>query len=256
MEPGGSLHRQCLRSEQTKDDILQVSSLPILIAAIFGFLVFLMQKLYRLDQLSTSERNGIFALLVTLLGWGGVSAYLSSTGVYTSTQFLELAPGYWLPYIPVVTAVILVILIAPLRDGIRKLVDGTAVHWLTGIHVLRILALGALIKASMGIFPETFAWFVGIPDLLFGLSAVPITWLACRGKLNDDLLMYWHLGGALVVIVPVFGLMHIFMREALFSELFVFPMVLAPTLVVPMLVMLNLMVVWRLLERRNANSLS
>ena len=160
-----------------------------------------------------------------------------------------MMPGYWLPYIPVVVAVTLVTLIPPLRNGLRILVDETPHHWLTGIHILRILALGTLIKASMGLFPEKFAWFVGGSDLLFGLSAIPVTLLARRGRLHDSFLMLWHLVGALVIVVPIAGLMHVFMLESLFSELFVFPMVLAPALVVPTLVMLNLMVAWRLLEK-------
>ncbi len=231
---------------------MQLSSLPILIAAIFGFLVLLVRRLHQSDQLNRSERNGIGVLLAILLAWGGASAYLSNSGVYTSTQFLRLAPGYWLPYIPVIIAVSLVMLSAPLRNGCRKLVDGTPGHWLTGIHVLRILALGTVIKASMGMFPDRFAWFVGIPDLLFGLSALPVSLLASRGRLSDRFLMLWHLVGALVIVAPAVGFMHIFMREALFAELFTFPMALAPTLVVPTLVMLNLLVVWRLLEKRAA----
>ena len=169
-----------------------------------------------------------------------------------SANFLQLSPGYWLPYIPVVTAVTLVLLITPLRLGLRKFVDYVPDYWLTGIHVLRILALGTIIKAAMGVFPEKFAWFVGIPDFLFGLSAIPVTLLARQKRLNNDILMLWHLTGALVIIVPTIAFMHIFMKEALFPKLFAFPMALAPTLVVPLLVMLNLMVVWRLMERKIA----
>jgi len=227
---------------------MHLTSLPILIIAIFVFLAFLVLRLYKFDRLNASERNSLAALLIILLVWGGCSGYLSSTGVYVSVNFLQLSPGYWLPYIPVITTVTLVVLITPLRVGLRKFVDYVPDHWLTGIHMLRILAFGTIIKATMGVFPEKFAWFVGIPDLLFGLSAIPITLLAQQKRLNDDIILLWHLAGALVIIVPAIALMHIFMKEILFLELFAFPMALAPTLVVPILVMLNLMVVWRLLE--------
>lgn len=229
---------------------MQLSSLPVLIAALFGFLLFLVRRLHRSGQLNSSERNGIAALLASLLAWGGLSGFLSSTGVYTWDQFLRSAPGYWLPYIPVVIAGALVMLSSTVRHAVGKLVDGTPSHWLAGIHLLRISAIGTLIKASMGVFPEKFAWFVGIPDLVFGLSALPVTLLARRGRLSEKTLMLWHLVGALVILVPVAGLMHVFMREALFPELFAFPMALAPTLVVPTMVMLNLMVALRLLEKR------
>ena len=63
--------------------------------------------------------------------------------------------------------------------------------------------------------------------------------------------------GALAVVLPIIGMMHLFMAEPLFAELFSFPMVMAPALVVPTLVMLNMLVVWRLFERlRERDSLA
>ncbi|MFV1998547.1 MAG: hypothetical protein ACC641_11120 [Acidiferrobacterales bacterium] len=229
---------------------MQLSVIPVLVIVIFGFLIFFIRKLYSLGQLNTAKKNWFQILLVILLVWGGFSGYLSSSGIYVSADFLQLAPGYWLPYIPVIITVTLVLLITPLRNGLREFVDYVPDYWLTGIHVLRILALGALIKATMGLFPEKFAWYVGIPDLLFGLSAIPVTLLVRQQRLKNNILVFWHLTGALVIMIPTIGFMHIFMKERIFSELFTFPMALAPTLVVPMLVMLNLMVVWRLLERK------
>ncbi|HFD87785.1 MAG TPA: hypothetical protein ENJ35_08945, partial [Gammaproteobacteria bacterium] len=125
--------------------------------------------------MNTVQRNWLAGLVVILLFWGVASGYLSSSGVYTSPDFLALAPGYWLPFVPVVIAITLTMLVQPLRQGLRVLVDDTPVSWLTGIHQLRIMALGSIIKASGGLFPAKFAWYVGIPDLIFGLSAVVLT---------------------------------------------------------------------------------
>ncbi len=229
---------------------MQFSTLPILIAVIFGFLWFLSRRIHRLGSINSSQRNWLVVLLLILLIWGGYIGYQSSVGIFATEDFLSLLPGYWLPYVPVVIAITLTLLVTPLRIGLRKLVDETPYHWLTAIHGLRILALGTLIKASIGVFPEKFAWFVGGMDLLFGLSAIAVTLLVHRGRLTDGFLLVWHLIGALVIVAPVAGLMHVFMQEVLFSKLFAFPMVLAPALVVPSFVMLNLLVAWRLLEKR------
>ncbi len=229
---------------------MQFSTLPILIVVIFGFLWFLSRRIHHLGGINAQQRNWLVVLLLILLTWGGYVGYQSSVGIFATEDFLNLLPGYWLPYVPVVLAITLTLLVTPLRIGLRKLVDETPHHWLTGIHGLRILALGTLIKASMGLFPEKFAWFVGGADLLFGLSAIAVTLLIRRGRLTEGFLLVWHLIGALVIVAPVAGLMHIFMQEALFSKLFAFPMVLAPALVVPSFVMLNLLVAWRLLEKR------
>ena len=126
---------------------------------------------------------------------GGVSAYLAKTSFYTSEQFLQLAPGYWLPFIPVIITVSLVTLVKSLRDGLRKFFDLTPEHWLTAIHLVHILALGSLIKASTGDFPQTFASYVGILDLVFGLSALPVTWLAHRRPYSRS-----HLGTQNILI--------------------------------------------------------
>ncbi|MBL3527757.1 MAG: hypothetical protein JMN27_09285 [gamma proteobacterium endosymbiont of Lamellibrachia anaximandri] len=229
---------------------MQFSTLPILIVVIFGFLWFLTRRTHRLGGISSSQRNWLVVLLLILLIWGGYVGYQSSAGIFATEAFFSLLPGYWLPYVPVVIAITLTMLVTPLRIGLRKLVDETPQHWLTGIHGLRILALGTLIKASMVVFPEKFAWFVGGADLIFGLSAIAVTLLLRRGRLTDGFLLVWHLTGALVIVAPVAGLMHVFMQEALFAKLFSFPMVLAPALMVPTFVMLNLLVAWQLLEKR------
>lgn len=227
-----------------------MSSLPILIFLLFIFMTLVVRHLRRLGQLHITEKRSINNLLVILLGWCALSGYLSSKGVYSSPQFISMAPGYWLPYIPVFLVIAIVMLSKSLRDGLRKIVDFTPSYWLTGIHILRIFAIGSIVKASMGLFPEKFAYYMGVPDLIFGLSAILITYLSCLQRLHSNIIIFWHISGALAILTPALSLMHIFMDEALFPELFVFPMVLAPTLVVPMFVMLNLLVAWRLMEKR------
>ncbi|MEW8229714.1 MAG: hypothetical protein AB2745_05280 [Candidatus Thiodiazotropha endolucinida] len=194
------------------------------------------------------------ALLIgVILMWGMFIGYQSSVGRFGSEPFYNLMPGYWMPYVPVVVALSMMLSLAPLRDGLRVLVDETPVHWLSGIHILRILALGTLLKASNDLFPQMFAWFVGGPDLLFGVSAIIVTLLARSGRLSNRFILYWHLAGALAIVLPVAGLMHLFMVEPLFAELFMFPMVMAPALIMPTLVLLNLLVAWRFYEQGALN---
>ncbi|MEW8505810.1 MAG: hypothetical protein AB2598_03850 [Candidatus Thiodiazotropha sp.] len=227
---------------------MQLSSLPLLIAVIFGFVWFLVSRLHRRGILTSSQRDQLALLIMTLLAWGLFVGYQSSMGGFNE-GFLNSLPGYWIPYVPVFIATTMVLLLTPLREGLRVLVDETPAYWLSGMHILRILALGTLIKASKELFPQLFAWFVGGPDLLFGLSAILVTLLARAGMATDRFLLFWHLVGAVAIVLPVAGLMHIFMAEPLFAELFMFPMVMAPALVVPTLVMLNLLVAWRLWEK-------
>jgi hypothetical protein len=199
--------------------------------------------------LSAEQRNQLALLIGILLFWELLIGYLSSEGRFNSVAFFNTLPGYWLPYVPVVIAVSMMSFLLPLREGLRIFVDETPSHWLSAIHILRILALGTLIKASNGLFPQLFASFVGIIDLIFGFSAILMTLLLWSGKMSDPRLLIWHMLGALGILIPMLGTMHLFMTEPLFAELFRFPMVMAPALVVPTLVMLNMLVAWRLIER-------
>ncbi|MEW8460749.1 MAG: hypothetical protein AB2653_10645, partial [Candidatus Thiodiazotropha endolucinida] len=210
-------------------------------------------RLHRAGILNSDQRNQMALLIGVILMWGMFIGYQSSVGRFGSEPFYNLMPGYWMPYVPVVVALSMMLSLAPLRDGLRVLVDETPVHWLSGIHILRILALGTLLKASNDLFPQMFAWFVGGPDLLFGASAIIVTLLARSGRLSDRFILYWHLAGALAIVLPVAGLMHLFMAEPLFAELFMFPMVMAPALIVPTLVLLNLLVAWRFYEQGALN---
>lgn len=189
---------------------MQLSSLPLLIAVVFGFLWFLVSRLHRAGILNSDQRNQMALLIGVILMWGMFIGYQSSVGRFGSEPFYNLMPGYWMPYVPVVVALSMMLSLAPLRDGLRVLVDETPVHWLSGIHILRILALGTLLKASNDLFPQMFAWFVGGPDLLFGVSAIIVTLLARSGRLSDRFILYWHLAGALAIVLPVAGLMHLF----------------------------------------------
>lgn len=229
--------------------MMQLSSLPLLIAVIFGFLWFNVRRLHRRGVLSAEQRNQLALLIAILLLWGLLIGYLSSEGRFNSESFFAALPGYWLPYVPVIIVLTTMLFLAPLREGLRVFVDETPADWLSAIHILRILALGTLIKASNDLFPQLFAWYVGGPDLLFGLSAILMTLLLHRVKVSDRTLLIWHLLGALAVVLPIAGMMHLFMAEPLFAELFSFPMVMAPALVVPTLVMLNMLVAWRLFAR-------
>jgi hypothetical protein len=231
---------------------MKISTLPILVAVVFGAFWFMVSRLNRRGSIDFAGRNALAVLLTMLLCWGMFVGYQADRGVFSADRLVGWQAGYWLPSVPTAICLILVSLVESLRNALRRLVDDTPAHWLTAIHIMRILAIGTLIKAYLGLFPAKFAWFVGGPDLLFGLSAIVVSLLARRNRLSDRALMLWHLTGALVILIPVIGLMPLFMREELITGLFAFPMVLAPALVVPSLVMLNLLVAWRLLEKELA----
>jgi hypothetical protein len=227
---------------------MEFSMTPFLLVAVLGFVGWATQCLYRQSQISTGSRGSVFLLLAVLLLWGVLIALLGISGISTSEEFLALWPGYWFPFVPVFLALAGVLGSTNLRSALRALVDHRATSSLITIHALRILAIGGIIKAMNGEFPTLFAYLVGGPDLLFGLSALLMSRLVARDALGRKALLIWNLAGAGVILLPMLLLMPIFMGDPLFSRLFAFPMLLAPGLIVPVFVMLNLLVVWRLWE--------
>lgn len=235
--------------------ILKFSMIPII------FIIQLLAIRYAAryaDKQSVIKVTGwITILLFILVIWGGISTWLALDGVYMSNEFLEAYPTFWLPFIPVVLVIVPLIFLVGARDAVRKLIDAMPISWIVGIHALRILAIGTIIKAWRGEFSMSFATWIGIPDLLFGLSAVVMIWLALKDRVNTMGLMIWNMLGVFVILpgAPIIGQMglpgvfHSIDETPSMVTLLEFPMVLAPSLVVPLFVMMNMFVAIRLIEQ-------
>ena len=122
-------------------------------------------------------------------------------------------------------------------------------HWLIYFHALRLSAIGTAFETARGTFPQSFELAVGVPDLLFGLSALYVGKRASEGSISRRAVGWWSLAGALVIIpsAPLVaqmglpGMLQVFTAEPSATALFVYPMVLAPTLIVPLFVLFNLL---------------
>jgi hypothetical protein len=143
------------------------------------------------------------------------------------------------------------------RDGMGRIVDTTPWHWIAYFHGLRIAALGTAYKTILGQFPAYFEILVGIPDLLFGLSAFWIVRKAKRGEIDEKGFMVWNLVGALIIVpsAPILlqlglpGPVQVFTSLPDARAVFTYPMSIAPMIVVPLFVLINFWVAWRLWER-------
>jgi hypothetical protein len=227
---------------------------PILLALELGFLFALAWRCRR----KTGEGMGpVIALLVWLSVYGVVTSVLGARGFYIAEATLATLPGFWVQGATVAAAVLPVLASARLRDGLRRIVDVTPWHWLAGFHALRIAALGTAFKTLQGEFPAYFEAVVGIPDLLFGLSALWVVVLARRGELGAQSFLAWNLVGVLVIVpaAPLLlqlglpGPLQVFTGTPDARVVFTYPMSIAPVLGVPLFVLVNLWVAWRLWER-------
>lgn len=236
---------------------MQPSLTPVLLAVELGFVFALTWRCGR-----TAAARGAMGPVYVYLAW--ITAYaiatsvLGAAGVYVADALLGTFPGLWLQLITVAAFLVPVAVFASVRTGLRQIVDATPWHWFAYFHGLRIAALGTAYKTVIGEFPLSFEIIVGIPDLAFGLSAFWIAAKARRGELGQTGFLVWNLIGALVIVpaAPIVlqlglpGPLQVFTGVPDARAVFTFPMSIAPMIGVPLFVMTNLWVAWRLWERR------
>jgi hypothetical protein len=234
-----------------------ISSTPILLAIELGF-VFVLA--WRTNRLASAERiiKPVCIYLLWIITYSIVASILGARGVYISEDILKLLPGFWLQLIPIAVIVLPVVLFENLRHAMRRIVDITPWHWFACFHGLRIAALGTAYKAMIGEFPAYFEHVVGIPDLLFGISAFWMVWKTKRGEIDTRGFMIWNLVGVFVIVpsAPIMlqlglpGPFQVFTSLPDARAVLTYPMSIASMIGVPLFVLINLWVAWRLWEHR------
>jgi len=246
---------------QLSEIIPSLLTMTAILFIMLGTLFLAAQRVVKAGHLPQEKIKSLVVLSSVIIPWGILSSSLSINGFYLSEQFLRLMPGLWLPYVPAVLVVALVLISADLRDVLRAVIDHTPSTWFIYIHALRITAIGTLIKTFQGKFPISFELGVGVPDLFFGISALWLASMVKKGIFNNNHILWWNLIGAAVILVPggilfqmgLPGPLQMFTQTPTAEVMLQFPLVLAPTLLVPLFVLLNILVVWRLLEKRKGS---
>lgn len=222
--------------------MMPLSTIPLLFAAQIGFLALAAMRARTAKAFAAAT-----IIAVVLLAWGFASAAIALGGVYDSGGFLRLLPGLWLPAVPFV--VVLTTFVLPVvRTGLSDMLQAVPADWFVGIQALRIAALGTLIKTIQGDFPLEVELAIGLTDLAFGLSAVWMFVLARCGSVSADALAIWHLVGVLIILMPgelvlqtgLPGPLRVFTEYPTSEVMLDWPMALAPSLVVPCFLLLNI----------------
>jgi hypothetical protein len=231
---------------------MKVSVLPILIIIIFVFCIGITRRVKLNQSINAAEARSVYALLLVFFAWTLIAVVLGIKGIHLS--LMERVPLLWQSCVPVVLLTIGLIISRMLRSGLKGIVANTPWHWLVFAHALRIGALGGVMKGIKGEVTSSFVFWVGIPDLLYGFSAIIVGLLLLREAVSNRFLMVWNLIGPAIILLPTFIFMNYWMNEPGFVFIFEFPMVLAPSIVVPIFIFLNLLMAWRIFQIRTAES--
>ena len=239
---------------------MNLSTIPFLLAGLVGFVAWLAFRAERHAAISRGERHSMWTVLAILVVWAVASALLASSGAYMSEGLLRFLPGLWLPTVPLAIVGLALGLSGSFRRALVGIFDATPQQWLVHVQAVRIAGLGTLIKTIDGSFPLYFEVGVGIPDFCFGLSALWVARALRRGAIGWRALALWNIFGFAVVVLPALpllqmglpGPLRVFEEPPASEALLVYPMALAPTVVVPLFVMLNLWAAAWLFLRRPA----
>ena len=127
------------------------------------------------------------------------------------------------------------------RDGLVLSAGSTPDTQLIAIHILRVLAIGTVIKYLHGELPLHFVILGSLPDLLFGISAVAVMALVINASVGPDFLIAWHLigfsvffGAGISMFFSMPSPLRIFHGKPDATIVFQFPMLLAPNFTVPL----------------------
>lgn len=181
---------------------------------------------------------------VSMLIWLFVASVLGKRGVYLrGTRYFSNLIGF-----------VSVIIFSALIFGLNPIVlDNLIVAaknipdlHLTGIHILRLLAVGTIIKYLQKELPLHFLICGALTDLFFAISAIVVTIMVANGTVSKDFLVGWHIFGSLVFMGA--GVSMFFSMPSLFrithkkpdaTIVFLFPMILAPNYTVPLFVVMH-----------------
>ncbi len=239
---------------------MKPSLIPLLILVEFAAIFLAARRATKRKEMTCESARWIYRLLLLLAAWAAASASLAWSGVYSTPVFLAAYPTFWLPFVPLLLILLPALIWRPARMALHELIDATPIRWLAGIQALRVLAIGTLIKAWQGTFSMSFALYVGIPDLLYGISALAVLGLVSAGRIGLRGFAAWNIAGILVIVpgAPVVaqmslpGALYSIVETPSAASLYGFPMVLAPTFVVPVFVTINLLVAIRFIARARA----
>lgn len=232
------------------------STIPFLFLLLLAFWLWRTRSAHCRKKLSNEQAVSILVWLVILILWGVTTSTLSICGVYASSAFLALLPGFWIPLIPMLLSAGLYTTWPVFRVAVQSVVTETPRQSFITIQALRIAAIGGLYKATQGLMPATFTFWVGIPDFLYGASALILAIPGVYQQMNSRLLGLWNIAGIGIIFATapfIFqmslpGPLYFFQNLPDGRALLEFPMVLAPTLVVPFFLIINAIVADHLLR--------
>ena len=192
--------------------------------------------LLKFGQITTGYLITVMVWIIGMLGWMMLASYLGKRGIYLRyTHWFSTLIGLSLVLI---STGILFGAFDVGREGLLSAVAQVPAQQFVWFHILRLLAIGTLIKYFQGQFPLHFMLLGSVPDFLFAVSAVALSFQASPAP---GFLTLWHIigiavfsGAGISMFFSVPSLLCFYHTQPDSSIAFQFPMLLAPNFTVPL----------------------
>ena len=195
----------------------------------------------------------IASYIACLSIWGVLTSLIAVEGGYVATTgILTMNLGTLVPL--VLTGCFL--LIPPARRVFERWIASISVREFLWIHLIRLAAIGTIIKMLRGTLPAHFIIPVGVPDFIVALSVPVIVWLAFGKRvIGRKALIAWNVIG-FGLFLPALVLLHLsvpspfrtFFDPPNTYEVFRFPMALVPSLLAPLFIIIHNAAIVKLLR--------
>ncbi|OFW98172.1 MAG: hypothetical protein A3D94_19295 [Alphaproteobacteria bacterium RIFCSPHIGHO2_12_FULL_66_14] len=142
------------------------------------------------------SRNAKLALAALFGLWIGVAAAAAASGVMATSQPFPLIG-------PFVVAPLLAAILAATWPAGRKAMLSLPLTLLIGLNVGRVFALLFLLLAAEGRLSGPFPYSAAWGDIITGVVAVPMLWLARSGGRRTTVLHLWNAFGLADLVVAI-----------------------------------------------------
>ena len=210
-------------------------------------------RFLRQGQTSRKDAQIVMVYLACLLIWGFLTSLIAVQDGYVATT--EYFTTNLATFVPLVISGCF-FLHPTSRQVFQRWIASISLRELTWIHLVRLAAIGTIMKMLSGTLPGHFIVPVGIPDFLLALTVPVIDWLGFRRRIaGRKVLIVWNVIG-FVLFFPTLVLLYlsvpsairIFFDEPNTYEVFQFPMVLVPTLIAPLFIIIHNAAIVKLLR--------
>ncbi|MEE8162117.1 MAG: hypothetical protein V3T61_10820 [Acidobacteriota bacterium] len=220
---------------------------------VIGGIIYTAWRFLRWSETSKTDAKVVIGYLACLFVWGWLTALIASRDGYVkTTEYFAMNVATFVPLI--VTGCFLVF--ATSRRVFERWIASISLQELTWIHLVRLTAIGTILKMLRGSLPAHFILPVGIPDFVLGLSVSLIVWLVFRrGIAGKKVLVVWNVVGfvlffptLVVLYLSVPSPLQIFFEAPNTYEVFEFPMALVPTFIAPLFILIHNAAIIKLLR--------